>query len=289
MTLKSIVILCASVGTAFGQTKKETTVTKETSKETTRNGVTVASSYQKSSEVIGKPIITGQQNIGKVEDLVVDAHTGRVVYGIGSYTDSTGKLYAIPWPAGTYSTQTRTYQLNVEPDQLRNAPTFTSTDWPNFTDDEFATKTFKVYNQTPYWHTEKTVVRTSDSVRPSTVHTHTWAQRPSSVYRVSELRGRNIRSQDGVVIGQINEVVLDPDDGRILYGITTRDGQSVPIPWTALHAKGDDFELTIAADRWKTAPVVKTEVWTSDPQWSQEVYRYYDVTPVRDSDDDDDD
>jgi len=289
MTLKSarcpaiVVLLVGSF--AFGQPQTKTeTVTKETK----RDGTTTTKTVQKSSEVLGRPITINNENIGKVEDLVVDVNTGRVVYGVGSFTtvkDSSGKLYAYPWPAGTYSTTTRTYDLDMDTARLQGAPSFTTTTYPNFTDDEFVTRTYKTYNQTPYWQTGSTVVRTAD--RPGT--THTWTSRPTTVTRVSEIRGRQIRTPDGVVLGPINEVVLEPGSGRILYAVTTRDGQSVPIPWTALRAKDKDFEITIAADRFKTAPVIETDRWSTitDPYWTTQVYKYYEVEPIHDHDDDD--
>ena len=127
-------------------------------------------------------------------------------------------------------------------------------------------------------------MKTTD--RPVTTTTYA---APTTVTRVTELRGRAIITPEGTRIGQIDEVVVDPVTGRILYGVTTRDGQSVPIPWTALHAKGNDFVLTIAADRWKTAPVIETTRWTTlhDPAFTTQVYRYYEVEPDFDHDDDD--
>lgn len=269
-------------------TKKETTVTREVN----RNGKTVSTTVQKSTEVVGRPITAQGQNVGTVEDLVIDVNTGRVVYGIGSMSGKPGaseRLYPIPWPAGQYSVTSRTYELPIETSRLDTVPTFTRTEWPNFADEQFATQTFKYYDQTPYW--KKTVVRTADSTRPVTTTTR-WTQPPTTVHRITELRGRTIRTPDGVTIGPINEFVLDPSNGRILYAVTTRDGASVPIPWSALRPVNDkEFQLSITADRWKAAPVIETERWTTmaEPQWTQQVYRYYEVKPHWDDDDDDDD
>jgi sporulation protein YlmC with PRC-barrel domain len=279
-----VLAFLASVALGQSQPKRETTVTKEISK----NGATVSRTWHKSTEVVGRPITTNGQNIGKVEDLVVDVNSGRVIYGIGTMSTGGDKLYPIPWPAGRYSIQTRTYELPAETVRLESVPTFTPKEVPNFADPEFATRTYTSYNQTPYWKTEKTVVRTSD--RPTTTYTERWTQPPTTVHRITELRGRTIRTPEGTTLGQIDEVVLDPENGRILYAVTTRNGTSVPIPWSALRASNNDFELSITADRWKAAPVIETERWTNlaEPQWSQQVYRYYEVAPDWDDDDDDD-
>lgn len=276
-----------SAQTQTAPVQKETTVTRDVE----RNGKTASQTWHKSTEVVGRPITSHGKNIGTVEDLVVDVNTGRVVYGVGSMSGTAGtgdRLYPIPWPAGQYSVQTRTYELPIEASRLESVPTFTRTEWPNFADDEFTTRTFKYYNQTPWWKTESSVVRTSD--RPVTTHTTRWTQQPTSVHRITELRGRTIRSRDGVTLGPINEFVLDPHNGRILYAVTTRDGASVPIPYSALRVVNDkEFELSITADRWRAAPVIETERWTtmSEPQWSQRVYHHYEVKPDWDDDDDD--
>lgn len=288
------VALCTLGAMAWAQT--QTTVTKET----TKGGVTVTRTIQKSTDVLGRPIMINTENVGKVEDLVVDVNTGRVVYGVGSFTTVTGaggRLYVIPWPAVRYKTETRAYDLEFETAKLQGAPSFTVTEMPNFADEEFATRTYRYYNVTPYWQTERTtVVKTAD--RPAT----TIVERPTAVYRVTELRGREIRTPEGVLLGPINEVVLDPATGRILYAVVIREGRTVPIPWTALRAHdGKHFELTITAERWKTAPVIETERWTTitEPQFVTEVERYYKVKIDRDDgetkikiereDDDDDD
>lgn len=292
LTIKAMLCACVfGVGIATAQTppvKKEVTVTKEK----TRDGVTTSRTVQKSTDIVGRPITSNNQNIGRVEDLVVDANSGRVVYGVGSMTDASGRLYAIPWPAGKYSAATQTYSVDIDPARMQASPSFTQTEYPNFSDDEFAVRTFKTYDQTPYWKAERTtVVKASDTGHPASTYTQRWTAAPTTTYRVSELRGRNIVSTDGTALGQINEVVLDPDNGRVMYVVTTRDGKSTPIPWTALRARDRDFELTITADRWREAPIIETENWTtvSEPAYTQRVYRYYEVEGDWKHDDDDDD
>ncbi len=273
-TLGMVVLCVCWVGSAYGQVKKET-VTR-----TTPDGATVTTTWYKSSDVLGRPIIINREPMGKIEDLVIDVPSGRVVYGVGSFTnvkDASGRLYVIPWPATRYSTVTKSYEVNLGTEQLQSAPSFVKTERVNFADEEFATRTFKHYNVTPWWQTEKTTVLTSD--RPATTTTTTWTSRPTTTYRVSELRGREIRTVEGTRIGKIEEVVLDPGTGRVLYGVTVRDGRSVPIPWTALRPVSDNaFEVTISAEKWKSAPSFEVEVLPTEQK--TEIYRYYEVEPM---------
>jgi len=269
-----MVVLCVwGVGIAYGQVKQES-VTR-----TTPEGATVTTTSYKSSDVLGKPIIINREPMGKIEDLVIDGPSGRVVYGVGSFTnvkDASGRLYVIPWPATRYSTVTKSYEVDLGTEQMQSAPSFVKTERVNFADEEFATRTFKHYNVTPWWQTERTTVLTSD--RPTTMTT-SWTSRPTTTYRVSELRGREIRTVEGTPIGKMEEVVLDPGTGRVLYGVTVRDGRSVPIPWTALRPVGDNaFQVTISADKWKSAPAYEIERLPTEQR--TEIYRYYEVEPM---------
>ena len=106
ITLLVLAIPIASAQTRPDQqvTKKETTVT------TNRDGTTFARHYQKSSEMVGQPISIDRQNVGKVEDLVVDVNSGRVVYGVGSFSNlegSSDRLYPFPYTARHFSAGTQ--------------------------------------------------------------------------------------------------------------------------------------------------------------------------------------
>jgi len=267
-------------------TKKETTVTQQTN----RDGTTIARHYQKSSEMVGQPISIDRQNVGKVEDLLVDVNSGRVVYGVGSFTNlegSSDRFYPIPYTARHFSPEGKAFEMQIESERLRAVPSFPRTEWPRFTDQEFATRTFQSYNQKPYWETRSTST-TSRTDRPTTTtqtSSTTWSEQPSSVHRISELRGREIRTPEGTRLGTVDEFVIDPESGRTLYAVTTREGKSVPIPYSALRASDNRFEVSITEDRWKNAPTLESNKWPSlvERRWSEDVYRHYDVDPYWDS------
>jgi sporulation protein YlmC with PRC-barrel domain len=86
----------------------------------------------------------GNENLGKIEDLVMDPVSGRIRYAVLSFGGFLGlgdKLFAVPWkdlkpvlkgttPAGTVNEDH--YVLDVSKEALKNAPGFDKSHWPDF-------------------------------------------------------------------------------------------------------------------------------------------------------------
>lgn len=316
--------------------------------------------FQRSGELIGRPITTNGQTVGRVEDFVIDPATGRIVYGVNSFNDSRDRLYPTPFQASRFSNTDRSFALDIEAERLRSATNFPNNQWPDFNDDQFTTNTFRSYNQTPWWETNVAATGTTTGInnRPRDIHardnrdvtattrTNTggstttttvnrgtgtptnprdraatttttttdtaanrtardratlasdtgrvgmnssdrWTQRPMTYQRMSELRGREVRAADGTSIGKISEVVVDPENGRVLYAAVEGAGnRRFPIPWSAMQSSGrDGFQISVNADRLKNAPTFESEKWPNmaDQRWAEDVHRYYAVEPYWDS------
>ena len=77
------------------------------------------------------------ENLGKVEDLVIDPDTGTIRYGVLSFGGVLGmgdKLFAIPWSALTMSPSHDYLLLNVDRRRLETAPGFDRSHWPDMAD-----------------------------------------------------------------------------------------------------------------------------------------------------------
>jgi sporulation protein YlmC with PRC-barrel domain len=77
------------------------------------------------------------ENLGKLEDIVVDPDTGTVRYGVLSFGGILGmgdKLFAIPWPALSMSPSHDYLLLNVDKRRLETAPGFDRGHWPDMAD-----------------------------------------------------------------------------------------------------------------------------------------------------------
>jgi hypothetical protein len=77
------------------------------------------------------------ESLGRIEDLIVDPHDGRVaaaIVSMGGFLGIGEKLTAVPLPAFTYDEAAGRFFLDVDRDTLRRAPSFDPEDWPELLD-----------------------------------------------------------------------------------------------------------------------------------------------------------
>jgi sporulation protein YlmC with PRC-barrel domain len=94
------------------------------------------------------------EDLGKIEDIMIDVRSGRVAYAVLSFGGIMGigdKLFAIPWEALTLDADRECFVLDIDEDQLRNAPGFDKDHWPSMADPSFASNVYSYYNRRPYW------------------------------------------------------------------------------------------------------------------------------------------
>jgi hypothetical protein len=105
--------------------------------------------------VIGSKVVNAQnEDLGKIEDLVLDAGAGRIAYAVLSFGGFLGmgeKYFAIPWNAFHFNLKENRAVLNVDKKLLENAPGFDKESWPNFADSTWGHGIYKHYGYTPYW------------------------------------------------------------------------------------------------------------------------------------------
>ena len=113
--------------------------------------------------VIGSKVFNQQnEDLGKIEDLVIDADAGRIAYAVLSFGGFLGmgdKYFAIPWEAFRFNFPDKHAILNVDKKLLENAPGFNKDTWPNMTDSAWGNQIFKHYGYKPYWEEHSTVAR----------------------------------------------------------------------------------------------------------------------------------
>ena len=94
------------------------------------------------------------EDLGKIEHLMIDLGTGRIAYAVLSFGGFLGmgdKLFAIPWSALTVDTVEKRFILKVDKELLKFAPGFDKERWPNMADRAWGTQVFKYYGAKPYW------------------------------------------------------------------------------------------------------------------------------------------
>lgn len=109
----------------------------------------------KTKEVVGVSVKNpADENLGKVEEIILDKINGHVCYVVLSFGGFLGmgdKFFALPWNALSYDTQSDCFILNVEKEKLKNAPGFDKDNWPDWGNRKWGESIYQYYGTTPHW------------------------------------------------------------------------------------------------------------------------------------------
>jgi sporulation protein YlmC with PRC-barrel domain len=264
-------------GLAIGQENK--TVTTSEKVVINANDFKMAPRWQKSTDLINKKVInSGSENLGKIEEIVVDSNSGRILYGVLSFGGFAGmgdKLFAIPWQSLQLSSDSNAFTLNIDKDRLKSAPGFDKNHWPNFADEQWATTTYKYYNQTPYWLSQTD--NTADGYRDR------WNHRVIAWQKVSDLNGKRVVDVRNDDTGKLRDCIIDADGGRIIYGLVSVRDKFFSVPWIALTLTkdGKQLVLNVNKDQFTDSISFGKDNWPNmaDETWANKTYVYYRVQP----------
>lgn len=95
--------------------------------------------------------------IGKIKDIMLDVHSGRIAYAVMSSGGRLGigdKLLAIPWDALTLDAVRKCFVLALPAEHVKNAPGFDKRHWPAMADRAWAAAVHGYYGRDPYWSIE---------------------------------------------------------------------------------------------------------------------------------------
>jgi hypothetical protein len=105
--------------------------------------------------IIGDPVHNAMdENLGKIEDLMIDLTNGRIAYAVlsfGGFLGMGNKLFAVPFRAMTVDTEKHAFVLDVPKDRLKNAPGFDKDNWPDVSDMGYRTQIYNFYNVPKDW------------------------------------------------------------------------------------------------------------------------------------------
>jgi sporulation protein YlmC with PRC-barrel domain len=117
--------------------------------QTGKNAMTNAPHFLSASTLTGDAVknLKGE-SLGDLKDIMIDTDNGTIAYGVLSFGGVLGlgeKLFAVPWEAIKVDGENEELILNVEKEQLKDAPGFDKDNWPNFADTRFATQVREYY------------------------------------------------------------------------------------------------------------------------------------------------
>jgi sporulation protein YlmC with PRC-barrel domain len=202
------------------------------------------------SDLIGLGVRNAEgENLGEIEELVVDSANGDIHYaviGAGGFLGLGEKLILVPFAA-----------LNIDPlvqevDQLvhLNIDQQVLTDAPNFDDLPDLTAADWDADIRSYWQDKVEVLPVTGP-----------EGQPVRAIRISDPTDINIQNVNGEDIGDIENMILDLDAGRISYIILATGGVLdlgeclLPVPWGALQTSAEEEGLL--AGTTSATPIVE--------------------------------
>ena len=100
-------------------------------------------------KIIGSKVINLKgETLGKIENLVVDIDTGRIVYAVleaGGFLGIGEKLFPVPWKSLAALPSEGIFFLNQSKEQMKKAPAFDKKNLPNMGDMRWGGNVFKYY------------------------------------------------------------------------------------------------------------------------------------------------
>jgi sporulation protein YlmC with PRC-barrel domain len=218
------------------------------------------------------------QKLGKFDDLVVDAHTGQVLYGI-LHTGIGGKYIPVPWNACRLEKKANENEfwcvLNKTKDELNGAPTVDKNKWPNFADRQFQDTVAQFFGVPNKAHVSSEQ-RVEGHLAPEQM-----------IFASSKLIGMNVYNDQNHKLGKLDDIIIDTREGHVFCAIldTGMRGKDIPTPWNAFRLEkqqdADRYWLVLnkTPEQLANAPTLDRNHWPNfaDAQWQQSVDQFFGV------------
>lgn len=99
-----------------------------------------------------------EERLGEIKDIVIDMRRGQTAFAVlsfGGFLHMGNKFFIVPWNALWLDTLNQRFVLDVDKENLENAPGFDKDNWPNMSDPNWRNELFLYYGTKPYDQNEK--------------------------------------------------------------------------------------------------------------------------------------
>jgi sporulation protein YlmC with PRC-barrel domain len=96
------------------------------------------------------------EELGHIEEVMIDVKTGRVVYlaiSFGGFLGFGEKLFAVPWTSSRIDVENECAVVDITREQLKEAPGFDKHAWPRTPNEAWYHEVYEYYDEQPYWVT----------------------------------------------------------------------------------------------------------------------------------------
>lgn len=238
------------------------------------------------------------EDLGKIEELMIDLENGRIGYVVLSFGGFLGmgdKLFAIPWQAFSLKLHEHAFLLDIPKDVLQKAEGFDKDKWPLTR--EGLSNTYTYYGYQPYWQTgaagRARQVGASTRMPGETeseryIRTETMASRADPDFLSTDsIKSDKIVNRAGDDLGKMKELMIDLESGRIGYVVLSFGGflgmgdKLFAIPWQAFSLRVHEhaFALDIPKDILEKAEGFDKDHWPLTRGELSRTYAYYGYQP----------
>ncbi|WP_410508688.1 PRC-barrel domain-containing protein [Methanosarcina hadiensis] len=238
-----------------------------------------------------KVVNTAGEDLGKIEELMIDVDDGRIAYAVLSFGGFLGmgdKLFAIPWQALRLRLHEHAFLLDVPKETLENAEGFDKDNWPA-TDREWLSTTYTYYGYQPYWQTGmEERAEMQGRTEAERVSRSRASDRDNPQFLSADtIKGDKVVNTDGDHIGKIDELMIDLQDGKVAYAVVSHGGilgigtKLFAIPWQALTLRVRDhaFVLNVPKETFDKAEGFDKGNWPLTREELSGTYSYYGYEP----------
>ena len=114
-----------------------------------------SSSLISSDKVEGTAVYDrGGEKLGSIHSVMIDKISGKVAYAVMSFGGFLGmgdSYHPLPWHVLTYDTGQGGYVVDLDRSRLEGAPTYATSETPNWSDRRWGQQVHDYYGTRPYW------------------------------------------------------------------------------------------------------------------------------------------
>ncbi|WP_011306533.1 PRC-barrel domain-containing protein [Methanosarcina barkeri] len=244
--------------------------------------------FLSASTIKGDKVVNAAgEDLGKIEELMIDLRDGRLAFAVLSFGGFLGlgnKLFAIPWQALRLKLHDHVFVLDVPKDILEKAEGFDKDNWP-ITSHEWLSTVYSYYGYQPYW--QAGMPRETESQRMARVGSPSAGRKNPDFLSAGTLKEDKIVSMDGEDVGKIEEFMIDLQDGKVAYVVVSHGGtlglgnKLFAIPWQALSLKLHEhaFALNVSNETFDKAEGFDKDNWPLTRGELSRTYSYYGYPP----------
>jgi sporulation protein YlmC with PRC-barrel domain len=122
---------------------------------------TVKRRLMSASSLVGEKVVNARgENLGKIEDVMLDLDGTRIAYAVLSFGGLWGlgsKLFAVPWEMLILDAERKAFLFNVDREALESAPGFDKDHWPDTINPEWEDMVHAHYGVEPYWRDKQSL------------------------------------------------------------------------------------------------------------------------------------